>query len=184
VAILFCFYPFGYMFSGPLLLMSIVPFFILYTRDLKYAGYEYSDALRICALNLMLFPIAIGGVLKSFEQIITGKKIPFGRTPKIPGRTAAPALYSLIAVAMPVAFGYCAFEQHMLGHNSKVTFALINAAMATYALVFFVGVKAAFEDIFAGVRSRLRSAYHNAEIIPLPSYQAVGAVPVQVGNQT
>ena len=183
VALLFCFYPFGYTFSGSWLLWSIAPFFVLFTRDLKYAGYAYSDALRICALNLMLFPIVMGGVLKSFQQIITGTKIPFSRTPKIPGRTAAPALYSLIAVIMPVAFAYCAAHQYILGHDSKVVFALINMAMSTYALVFFVGVKAAFEDIFAGVRSRLRNLYHNAEIIPMPSHHTNGAVPVQVGNQ-
>ena len=84
---------------------------------------------------------------------------------------------------MPVAFAYCAAHQYILGHDSKVVFALINMAMSTYALVFFVGVKAAFEDIFAGVRSRLRNLYHNAEIIPMPSHHTNGAVPVQVGNQ-
>ncbi|MBY0408426.1 MAG: glycosyltransferase family 2 protein [Rickettsiales bacterium] len=173
VALLFCFYPFADIFSSPLLILSIVPFFVLYTRDLKYAGYQYSDAWRICALNLMLFPIVMGGVLKSFEQIATGKKIPFSRTPKIPGRTAAPALYSMIAVAMPLAFAYCALNQYLLGHGSKAAFALINMALATYALVVFVGVRAAFEDMLAGVRSRLRDAYQNAEIIPMPSYPAV-----------
>jgi len=183
VAILFCFYPFADKFSSPLLLLSIVPFFFLYMRDLKYAGYHYSDAFRICAFNLMLFPIVIGGVLKSFEQMITGKKIPFCRTPKIPGRTAAPALYSAVVLAMPLAFGYCALNQYLLGHTSKVVFALINMAFATYALVFFVGVKAALEDTFAGVILRMRNLYRNAEIIPMPSYQPGAALPAQVGNQ-
>ena len=184
VALLFCFYPFAERFSTPWLIMSIVPFFILYTRDLKYAGYQYSDAWRICALNLMLFPIVMGGVLKSFEQIITGKKIPFCRTPKITGRTAAPALYSMIAVIMPIALAYCAINQYILGHHSKAIFALINTSLATYALVVFVGVKAAFEDMLAGIRFYLRSVYYNAEIIPMPSYQPAGTASVQVSNQT
>lgn len=183
VALLFCFYPFADKFSSPWLLLSIVPFFVLYMRDLKFAGYNYSDALRVCAFNLMLFPIVIGGVLKSFEQIITGKKIPFGRTPKITGRTAAPALYSALAVAMPLAFAYCAINQYILGHNSKVVFALINMAFATYALVFFVGIKAAFEDMFSGVVMRIRNLYRNAEIIPMPSYQSDTSVSAQAGGQ-
>jgi cellulose synthase/poly-beta-1,6-N-acetylglucosamine synthase-like glycosyltransferase len=182
VALLFCFYPFSDIFSSPFMLLSIVPFFVLYTRDLKYAGYNYSDALRICALNLMLFPIVMGGVMKSFEQMITGKKIPFCRTPKITGRTAAPALYSLIAVAMPVAFAYCAANQYILGHDSRAIFSLINMGFASYALFFYVGVKSAFEDIFAGVISRIRNIYHNAEIIPMPSYMPSGAVSAQVNN--
>ncbi len=184
VALFFCFYPFGDMFSSPWLLLSIVPFFVLFTRDLKYAGYHYSDALRICALNLMLFPIVMGGVLKSFEQIITGKKIPFCRTPKIPGRTAAPALYSMIAVMMPVAFAYCALNQYLLGHTSKAVIALINTGFATYALLYFIGVRAAFEDMFATLLSHYRNVYRNAEIIPMPSYQAGGGASVQAGNQS
>lgn len=183
VAVLFCFYPFAETFSNFWLLASIVPFFILYTRDLKNAGYAYSDAWRICAMNLMLFPIVLGGVLKSFEQMITGKKIPFSRTPKIPGRTAAPALYSMVAVAMPLAFAYCALNQSLLGHTSKAVFSTLNMAMATYALVVFVGMRAAFEDMLAGVTSRLRSLYHKANIIPMPGYASGVSVPVQESNR-
>lgn len=172
VGLLFCFYPFADRFSSPLLLLSVIPFFMLYARDLKFAGYRYSDALRICALNLMLFPIVMGGVLKSFEQMLTGRKIPFSRTPKIPGRTAAPALYSMIALLMPAAFAYCALNQYRMGHPSRMTFALINMAMSAYALVVFVGVKAALEDMLAGLTTRLRSVYHHAEIIPMPAYPA------------
>lgn len=169
VALLLCFYPFSEVFSTPLLLALIVPFFILFTRDLAFTGYHASDALRICAMNLMLFPIVMGGVLKSFEQIITGKKIPFSRTPKIPGRTAAPALYSALALIMPIGFGYVAMNQYLMGHESKAIFACINVAFSLYALVFFVGIKAAIEDLCAGLRLRLPGSTHHAEIIPLPT---------------
>jgi len=169
VALLFCFYPFSDAFASMWLPLSVIPFFVLYTRDLKFAGYHWSDALRICAMNLMLFPIVTGGVLKSFEQMITGKKIPFSRTPKIPGRTAAPALYSIIALLMPVAFAYVAYTQLTHEHWSRGGFALINMAMVTYALIAFVGVKGAIEDMMAGVKARWRTAFHNAEIIPILS---------------
>jgi len=182
VAFLFCFYPFSEQFSTFWLPLSVVPFFVLYTRDLKNAGYDYSDAFRICAMNLMLFPIVTGGVLKSFEQIITGKKIPFSRTPKIPGRTAAPALYSLIAILMPLAFAYVVFNQIRLGHEAQAVFAGINTLVAVYALVNFVGVKAAMEDMLVGIKTRWRASFYNAEILQIPTGQPSVALVQNTAN--
>lgn len=167
VALLFFLYPFGNVFSSAWLPLSVVPFFTLFLRDLKNAGYRYSDALRICAMNLMLLPIVTGGVLKSFQQMLTGKKIPFGRTPKITGRTAAPALYCLIAVLMPLVFIGTALHQIAIHHWAQSVFAFVNAGFLSYALIHFIGVKAAFEDIFADVKTRWKTAFHTAEIIPI-----------------
>lgn len=37
--------------------------------------------------------VNLAGALKSIQQSVTGRKIPFARTPKVRNRTAAPALY-------------------------------------------------------------------------------------------
>lgn len=171
VALALMFYPFGDMFSTPWLILSVVPFFVLHIRDLKNNGYRASDALRICAMNLMLFPIVTGGVFKMFQQIITGKKIPFGRTPKVPGRTAAPALYSALAFILPAAFISVGMHHILQGHYSQSIFSFINASFLIYALVNFIGIKGAAEDVFAGPIARWRLAFHKAEIIPISSGQ-------------
>ncbi len=183
-ALILMLYPFGDVFSTVWLPLSIAPFLVLHIRDLRNSGYHASDALRICAMNLMLLPIVIGGVLKSIQQIITGKKIPFGRTPKITGRTAAPAFYSLIAVMMPVSYAVMAMQQMAQQHWAQFFFTMVNVAFLTYALVKFIGVRAAMEDMLAGVMVRWRNAFYNAEIIQIPTnVQSPVPTPMVAGQQ-
>lgn len=181
-ALIFFFYPFGATFSTPWLPLSVVPVMALFARDLKNTGYHYSDFFRVCALNLMLVPVLIGGVLKQFQQGITGKKIPFSRTPKVPGRTAAPALYCLIELLIPFALVATAVHSANEGRMTQAVFSLLNAGLFAYALVYFMGLPSTFEDLLAGVRGRWRAAFHKAEIIPLPGMQEV-PVPVQVTSK-
>lgn len=168
VTLMFFFYPFSQQLLTSSLVFSSVPLLLLYSRDLKISGYKYSDSLRVCALNLMLFPVIVGGVFKQFQQIVTGKKIPFGRTPKIPGRTSAPALYSALEVFLTVNFLALTAYYAYTGNWSKFGFTAINAAFFTYALVYFIGVREAFEDIFGGLRSAARTVAATS----LPAYRA------------
>jgi hypothetical protein len=71
--------------------VTAIPYFTLYLRDLLLCGYRPGDLFRVYALQLLLIPVHLGGVLKSLQQARTGAKIPFGRTPKVVGRTAAVA---------------------------------------------------------------------------------------------
>ncbi|TLZ32418.1 MAG: hypothetical protein E6K29_01495 [Gammaproteobacteria bacterium] len=73
---------------------------MLYGRDLVRIGYRWRDLASVYALNLLLIPINLGGVFKSIQQSMTRKKLPFGRTPKVSNRTAAPALYLLAEYGM------------------------------------------------------------------------------------
>src|SRR5439155_224299 len=70
-------WPFEENLRDPWLPLSAAPYFFLYARDLVRAGYRYADLLRVYALNLMLIPVNLGGVLKSLEQALTGRKTPF-----------------------------------------------------------------------------------------------------------
>ncbi len=174
-AVLFFSYPFTPVLNTVWLPLSTVPIFLLYARDLRNAGYGYAEALRVTALNLMLFPVMLGGVCKQFQQMVTGKKIPFCRTPKITGRTAAPALYSLVEFMLPIAFlGFAVnhVEHHRIPH---AIFALINAGALLYTLVFFVGIREAVEDILAGLRLRKPAPVRTAEIIHMPTVQDLSA---------
>lgn len=77
--------------------LAALPCYWLYARDLRLAGYRKSgDLLRVYALNLLLLPVHLGGVLRSLRQSWTGQKIPFRRTPKVTGRTRTPARYLML----------------------------------------------------------------------------------------
>lgn len=132
-------------------LLAALPYYVLYTRDLRFIGYRHRDIFRVYALNLMLLPINLGGVLKSLQQAWTGQKIPFGRTPKVQGRTAAPAIY--------IASLYFFWAYSLVAGISDVyhklwihaVFSLINAGFFTYIIVRFLGLKASYEDTLAKI---------------------------------
>jgi cellulose synthase (UDP-forming) len=90
--------PFSSEFSNVWFPTAAAPYYLLYGRDLKWCGYQWRDLLRVYALTLMLIPVNLAGVYRSVAQMVTGRKSPFARTPKIEGRTAAPASHSLHSV--------------------------------------------------------------------------------------
>lgn len=134
--------------------LAALPYFLLYGRDLMQAGYRWTDLFRVYALNLLLIPVNLGGVFRSLQQAITGRKVPFGRTPKIVGRTPAPALY--------VAAAYVLLGQWLLGAGNDTwhgrwmlaAFSLINAALLAYAIRTFIGWKRSRVDLAAALHAR------------------------------
>jgi len=142
--------PFEDNLRDPWLPLSAAPYFFLYARDLVRTGYRYADLLRVYALNLMLIPVNLGGVLKSLEQALTRRKTPFGRTPKVSGRTAAPALYVLAEYALLGWWLMGATTDVMHGHYAHLAFALTNAGFLAYAIFRFIGWRNSVEDLRNG----------------------------------
>ena len=91
----------------PLVAHSLLP---LYGRDLVLCGYRATDLLRVYALNLVLLPVNLAGIVGSLRQAITGRPIPFHRTPKLADRTAVPAVIVLANYAL---VGWWAFGATM-----------------------------------------------------------------------
>lgn len=172
VALMFFLYPFQHDVISPALVLAGLPLLGLFARDLKNCGYRYSDALRACAMNLMLIPIIAGGVFKQFQQMMTGRKIPFGRTPKIPGRTAAPAFYNLIQVGLAAGFVGLSIYYIIEQNWAKLGFVGLNAIFFSYALVYFIGVRAAMEDIAAGSGQAYRNTLQS--MAKVPALRALG----------
>lgn len=168
VTFLLFFFPFSDRLMTPALVYSCIPILLLYARDLKLTGYRYSDVWRVAALNLMLLPVVTGGVLKQFQQLLTRKKIPFGRTPKVTGRTAAPAFYCLLELGLAANFLVMALHYAMTNRIPQLAFALLNAAMFLYALVYFIGPRAVMQDIAAGMKEVLRFKHAPAVVITAP----------------
>jgi cellulose synthase (UDP-forming) len=138
---------FGQSINGPWLPLTALPYFFLYARDLRYSGYRTADLARVYALNLLLIPVNLGGVLKSLQQAVTGRRIPFGRTPKVSGRTSAPALY--------VAAEYALLASWLIGsaidvdarHWLSAAFCLSNSLLLVYAIKSFIGFRESWSDL-------------------------------------
>lgn len=127
--------------------LTAAPYFFFYWRDLMQLGYHGFDILRVYALNLLLIPINLGGVFKSLQQAINKTKIPFGRTPKVEGRTSAPAFYILLEYILVFQWMMGAgfdFASHNWAHG---IFAMVNAIFLGYAIWHFIGVTESVEDL-------------------------------------
>ncbi len=133
---------------SPMVLLAALPYFWLLSSDLEYCGYKRTDVFRIYGFNLILTPVNVAGVLKSIQQALTAKKIPFARTPKVRDRTASPALYVLAPYAI-VAFSVFTFVRDYGAQNwGNAVFAAFNALLATYAIVAYIGVWNSVVDLW------------------------------------
>ena len=96
-------YPFDGRLLSAFVVLAALPYFICKVSDLAYCGYKRTDVLRIYGFNLILLPVNLAGVLKSLQQALTSKKIPFARTPKVKNRTIAPLYYIVVSTATQIA---------------------------------------------------------------------------------
>ncbi len=132
--------------------VTAVPYFLLYWRDLVQAGYRTGDILRVYAFNVMLMPINLAGAAKSIQQSITGRKTPFGRTPKVEGRTSAPA-WAVIAEWLLLAYSLFALVwDSIAGRWLHALFSLATVVTLAYVLVVFIGLRASRDDVLASLR--------------------------------
>ncbi|MEJ3403423.1 glycosyltransferase family 2 protein [Rathayibacter sp. YIM 133350] len=144
-------YPYDGRLLSPVVLLAALPYFLAMASDLRYAGYKRLDVLRIYGFNLVLLPVNLAGVLKSLQQALTGKKIPFVRTPKVKDRTAAPLLY-VVAPFLVVAFSLFTLWRDVNAANwGNAAFAAFNAILATWAIVSYIGVGNALVDVWLGI---------------------------------
>jgi cellulose synthase/poly-beta-1,6-N-acetylglucosamine synthase-like glycosyltransferase len=135
--------------------VTALPYFLLYARDLRLSGYRYRDVLGVYALNLLLIPVNMGGVLKSIQQICTGRKTPFGRTPKVNGRTAAGARYVMAVYMILFQWLFAAGVDFYAGRTFHGSFTVLNAAFLAYAALYLVGISESWEDIRAASAARI-----------------------------
>jgi cellulose synthase/poly-beta-1,6-N-acetylglucosamine synthase-like glycosyltransferase len=146
-------YPFDAAMHNWLLPLAALPYFAIYARDLSQIGYCAKDVVRAYALNLLLLPVNLGGVLGSVHQAVTGRKSAFGRTPKTADRTAAPTAYLLAECGfLGMIAAWTAFDL-ATGRWAHAIFGFVNGGLLLYAMVRFVGVRAGLEDLGVQLRS-------------------------------
>jgi cellulose synthase/poly-beta-1,6-N-acetylglucosamine synthase-like glycosyltransferase len=129
--------------------LTALPYYALYARDLRGAGYRVGDVFRVFALNLLLIPVNLGGVMASIHQAWTGQKSPFARTPKIQGRTAVPPRYLIAESALLVHWVVGMVFELVHGRPLHAGFALVNAAFLAYAIACFIGLRESWQDLAA-----------------------------------
>lgn len=110
-------------------------------------GYPSGDLLRAYALNLLLLPVHLAGVGRSLRQAATGRKSAFARTPKVPGRTPAPAAFHLAEWALLLAIATGCAADLAVGRWLHAGFLLANGTALLYALLALVGARTAWEDV-------------------------------------
>jgi cellulose synthase (UDP-forming) len=161
--------------------LTAVPYYGTYLRDLRLLGYRWGDVARVYALNLLLIPVHLSGVAKSLQQAWTGNKIPFARTPKVTGRTAAAARYVLAEYLLVLQWTTGAAFDFAARRWSHGAFAAANAGFLLFAIGAFIGFRESREDLLAPLR-RTRAAS-----APLPgpapepdSVPALAPLPVAV----
>lgn len=139
--------PFDERLASVALPVAAISYFWLYGRDLVRAGYRWLDVPRVYALNLLLVPVNLGGVLKSLHQAITGRSTPFGRTPKISTRTAAPPIYVLSILAILAIAAVNALSGAAYGYWTRFGFSLLNCVVLSYVVFRYIGITGVLEDL-------------------------------------
>jgi len=141
-------YPYDSRLLSVVVLLAALPYFISMAADLRATGYKATDVLRIYGFNLILLPVNVAGVLKSIEQAITVKKIPFSRTPKVKDRTAAPILY-VVTPYLIIAFSILTLMRDIGAQNwGNAAFAGFNTALAVFAVIAYIGVRNSLVDMW------------------------------------
>lgn len=140
-------FPFDPRLDNAWLPLTALPYYLLYTRDLKRAGYQARDILPVYAFNLMLIPIQLGGVTRSLRQVISGKKTTFSRTPKIARRTSAPRNYLLFELLLFLAMLTGVLVDSLQGNWDQVALGIFNTAMFFFIMTAFIGWRSLTYDL-------------------------------------
>ena len=139
-------YPFDSQLISPLLGLIALPYFAAMASDLRYCGYKRIDVLRIYGFNLILLPVNLAGFLNSLVQALTGEKSVFGRTPKVANRTVPDFIFVISPWLLSALAGYTLWQDWTYHRWINFGYAVLNTALALYAIVAFIGVRNSVAD--------------------------------------
>jgi cellulose synthase/poly-beta-1,6-N-acetylglucosamine synthase-like glycosyltransferase len=144
-------YPYDGRLLSPFVLAAALPYFFAMASDLKYCGYKRTDVLRIYGFNLILLPVNLAGVLKSMQQALSSKKIPFARTPKVKNRTVSPMMYVIVPLLI-VAYSALTLYRDVNAQNwGNAAFAAFNSLVALWAILAYIGIWSTIVDTYIGL---------------------------------
>jgi cellulose synthase (UDP-forming) len=158
--------PFGSEYSNFWFPIAAAPYYFLYGRDLKRSGYEWRDLLRVYSLTLVLVPVNLAGVYRSIQQMVTGRKSPFARTPKIGDRTSAPACHLLTLWGLTAAAFLSAGMNLWFGNLLFFWFSAMNSGFFIYGVLCLIGLPEAIADLKLSLPSRPAEGNVSARVAP------------------
>ena len=138
-------------------LPALLAYLFVFQRDLVHNGSRALQLFRAMALNAMLLPINLAGAINSLRQLWSGRKIPFQRTPKLQGRTAAAPVHIAAQFGLLLFAAAEAKMRYAAGEWLAFLFFAWYAAAVSYTFHVFIGWRAALEDALGGFELRLRS---------------------------
>src|SRR5437016_13628282 len=138
-------------------LPALLAYLFVFQRDLVHNGSRALQLFRAMALNAMLLPINLAGAINSLRQLWSGRKVPFQRTPKVRGRTAATPVHIAAQFGLLLFAAAEAKIRYAAGEWLAFLFFACYAAALSYTFHVFIGWRAALEDGLGGVELRLRS---------------------------
>ena len=147
--------PFSGALESPWVAATALPYYALYARDLRGKRYRWAELPLVYALNLMLLPVHLAGVARSVQQMITGRKSTFGRTPKIEDRTPTPCLHLVFQLALLAAVAIVGLRNAVAGHYYLASFCLLNFVLVAAGQLLFIGPRNALADVGVGAPKRL-----------------------------
>ena len=156
------------MFWTPLFM---APYFVLYMLDLQRMGYCWWNLFGVCALNLMLLPVNLAGILASIWQMAGGPRHNFMRTPKVASRSFIPPyafLFNLAVLCLMAVYVALGLRN---GQLAGTVIPLINIGLYGYGLIRFVGVRDGFNDLALRLRQLTGAALRPLWRVAAPSPQ-------------
>lgn len=123
---------------SPFMFIIAIPYFATMALDLRASGHKAIHVCYVFALNLVLLPVNLAGVLKSMQQAVTGRKIPFARTPKIRDRVAAPTVFVALPYLLAASLLAIAVLTALQGHWGAVAIAGFTGSAALIGSLIFV----------------------------------------------
>lgn len=135
--------------------LAMLPYFWLYAEDLRSRGYRRRDLFGVSALNLMLLPVGLAGVVASALQGLTGRKSAFWRTPKVAGRTAVAPVFILFNFALMALMARYTLEGAIVGDWLGAVLPAANLALYAYGFHVFLGWRNCAVDLASAVAALL-----------------------------
>lgn len=173
-------YAFDERVLSPFILFISLPYFVAMAADLKACGYRRMDIFGIYGFNLVLLAVNLSGVASSLLQGLTSSKASFKRTPKVRNRTA-PSLMFVVLPYVFVVFSALTFVSDFEQQRwVNAFFAGLNALLAGFAIIAYIGLRNSIVDVFVNVASwlyrpagaarpgRLRLRPRQAPALPAP----------------
>lgn len=170
-------YPYRSHLLSVFVVLMAAPYFIAMASDLKRCGYKRTDVVRVYGFNLVMIPVNAAGVLQSLGQIITGHKIAFARTPKINGRTAAPALFVIFPWLLVLLAAWAMVSAAHAQHWLQAVIAGLNLVLLVGAIIALIGIWNSVADVIVGfvaqLEKRERREINRRELDPVVDWEAV-----------